>query len=296
VATLPVASVLPGVSSTNSFVLQVDAYVANLIPLTGFRHNGAYPGNHLELAGFCLLNSSSAMCLEGAAASASTCNGTTNTGCYNGYLRFQDFTGGATSGWVYPTCCNGKTIMDLEGNWPVCNNMNGNSDKTGWWDQWVTLYVNYNYSKVGEVYVWAYIPWEHPNPNCSIANPYVSGWIEIARRPITTLHDWTTFQVSGKFSWTQAQFDNVKIAVQSACNMPAADADADGDVDMDDFGAFQRCFTGPAPLAGGYNPAMCHCFDRFPVGAPDNVIDNNDLQAFLSCARGAGLPAPPTCN
>jgi hypothetical protein len=29
----------------------------------------------------------------------------------------------------------------------------------------------------------------------------------------------------------------------------AADLDADGDVDQDDFGLFQRCFSGPTGLA-----------------------------------------------
>lgn len=281
---------LIGVNSIESFVLQVDVYVPNLLPLTGFRHSGAYPGNHLESAGFCTINDGNgrSMCLEGA--------GTSSGSGINGYLRFRDFSGSAGNTWQFPTCCSGKTILDLEGLWQTCNNTTP-TDKVNWWNNWVTLYLNYNYSKPGEVYVWAYIPWQHPEPNCEYA-ANASGWIEISRRAIGAegipVQAWTKFQLSGRFSWTQGQWDNVKLSIPVPCNAIPADVDNDADVDMDDFAVFQRCYTGPSPAPGVYKPANCRCFDRYPFGAPDNAIDHEDFNLFTQCATRSGVPASST--
>jgi hypothetical protein len=73
------------------------------------------------------------------------------------------------------------------------------------------------------------------------------------------------------------------------CNVPFADSDADSDVDLDDFGAFQRCFTGPAGTVDG----DCRCFDRpeegFPAG--DGDVDQADFDAFINCASRAAVPS-----
>jgi hypothetical protein len=286
---------LIGVPSSNSLVMQVDVYVPNLLPITGFRHGGAYPGNHLESAGFCMVNPTDAMCLEGA---SSTASGIPNPN-WNAYLRFRDFSGSAGNEWQFPTCCPNVRIQSLEGIWPSgnCSSNGPNGDKTDWWDQWITLYVNYNYSKANEVYVWAYIPWSHPHPTCTIG--YTSGWVEIVRRTIDagyTPTPWTKLQLSGQFSWTQAQWDNVKLCLMPPCHTPPFDVDRDTDVDLDDFGAFQRCYTGQAAPPGAYLPAECRCFDRYPAGAPDNSIDHNDFAAFAACTSRAGVPAPTDCN
>jgi hypothetical protein len=290
IAERSIASLI-GVSSTNSFVMQVDVYVPNLYTLAGpFRHNNAYPGNHIESSGLCMLDAlDTAMCVEGA--------GTNITSGINGYIRFRDFTGGFGNDWQFPRCCGNRTIMTLEGTWPFCNNLI-HSDKPHWWDNWITLYINYNYSRANEVYVWAYIPWQHPQPDCAFAASE-TGWVEILRRQVDPnfgLANWTRVQIGGRFSWSHAQFDNVKLAIASECNAPFFDADGDGDVDMNDFGAFQACYTGSNPPAGVYDPANCRCFDRDPVGAPDNDIDHFDFARFQACATRDGVPADPDCH
>ncbi len=72
------------------------------------------------------------------------------------------------------------------------------------------------------------------------------------------------------------------------------DTDCDGDVDQDDFGDFQRCFTGgqsPLPAPG------CMCFDHgsdAPGG--DDDIDAFDFASFELCAGGPTVPANPACD
>ena len=75
---------------------------------------------------------------------------------------------------------------------------------------------------------------------------------------------------------------------QPPCNNPFADKDGDGDVDMNDFAAFQRCYTGSA---GGV-PAGCSCYDRDHSGA----IDSSDFAAFKLCATRDKVPADPNCD
>ena len=72
------------------------------------------------------------------------------------------------------------------------------------------------------------------------------------------------------------------------CSVPFADADLDGDVDLDDFGAFQRCYTG----VGGTATGQCKCYDRpeesFPNG--DGDVDQTDFNVFVGGATRAVLP------
>jgi hypothetical protein len=79
------------------------------------------------------------------------------------------------------------------------------------------------------------------------------------------------------------------------CHTPFADADQDDDVDMDDFGVFQACFTGPSgtvPELPGY---ACTCFDR----DANHVIDQFDFQEFKNCVTGPDIlwsvSPPPAC-
>jgi hypothetical protein len=77
--------------------------------------------------------------------------------------------------------------------------------------------------------------------------------------------------------------DDVDNPCLPTCSLPFADADGDGDVDQADFGIFQTCFTTTGellPLPG------CHCFDR----AGDETIDAEDLEEFMNCATGPGIP------
>lgn len=59
----------------------------------------------------------------------------------------------------------------------------------------------------------------------------------------------------------------------------SADFDSDGDVDLVDFAAFQRCFTGEGVAAG----EVCECLFDF---APDGDVDNADYQEFYLLISG----------
>lgn len=65
------------------------------------------------------------------------------------------------------------------------------------------------------------------------------------------------------------------------------DLDRDGDVDQADFGRFQACLTGPAPVE---DP------DCDPANLDgDNHVDGGDFVIFLACLSGANIPADPAC-
>ncbi len=68
----------------------------------------------------------------------------------------------------------------------------------------------------------------------------------------------------------------------------AADFDADGDVDLDDYGHFQSCATGPGigpPAAGCTNADLDH----------DDDVDQEDFGLFQGCLSGPGVPADLDC-
>jgi hypothetical protein len=77
---------------------------------------------------------------------------------------------------------------------------------------------------------------------------------------------------------------------ETACNDPRFDADGDHDVDLDDFGAFQRCWALPATTPG------CQCFDKDGSG----TISAQDYVSFQGCAAiggaGSGVQANPACD
>lgn len=75
------------------------------------------------------------------------------------------------------------------------------------------------------------------------------------------------------------------------CPKPFADTDGDADVDMDDFAVLQRCIN----IVGTLDPD-CRCFDRPQPVAPNGVIDQFDLAAFMNCAGAAGIPADENCG
>lgn len=72
----------------------------------------------------------------------------------------------------------------------------------------------------------------------------------------------------------------------------------DGAVDLLDFAVFQRCISSGG---GDFNslPQVCRCMDKTgPGGAPDQVIDGNDLGIFLQCNTGPApaTPVDPACD
>lgn len=67
------------------------------------------------------------------------------------------------------------------------------------------------------------------------------------------------------------------------------DMDGDTDVDLDDFGAFQRCLTGPGITQG----------DVACQGArmdPDDDVDGDDYLLFSGCLTGANISGDPDCT
>ena len=73
------------------------------------------------------------------------------------------------------------------------------------------------------------------------------------------------------------------------CPPVFGDADFDGDVDMDDFGQYQLCFTGPGSAALS---SACACLDNDHNGK----VDLDDLVIFNNCFSGAQVPADATCR
>ncbi len=114
----------------------------------------------------------------------------------------------------------------------------------------------------------------------------------------------STGQVTVRWGYQRVSFggivathvDNLYLTgvAPAPCSDPFADADGDGDVDQDDFGEWQRCYTGPG---GGPIAVGCACFDvQGPSGPPDGDIDQADFALFEDCASGPTQPADPACD
>ncbi len=95
-----------------------------------------------------------------------------------------------------------------------------------------------------------------------------------------------------EFFW----YDELTLSVEpiSPCPNPELrfDADDDGDLDQDDFGAFQRCITGPGDPDGAFECLQCRCMDA----DGDADVDGNDFGAFQVCLSGPTAPADPACD
>lgn len=68
-----------------------------------------------------------------------------------------------------------------------------------------------------------------------------------------------------------------------------ADVDRDRDVDADDFGLFQRCFTGPG---AAQTDAAC----QIARLDDDSDVDVDDFALFQACVSGAAVPARRECT
>ncbi len=69
---------------------------------------------------------------------------------------------------------------------------------------------------------------------------------------------------------------------------PAGDSDGDGDIDQDDYGRFQRCFTGPGP---GQPEPGCDFADL----DHDGDVDEWDFDLFRRCSNGPTVPYVTGC-
>ncbi|HOW73663.1 MAG TPA: hypothetical protein PKY77_23940 [Phycisphaerae bacterium] len=83
--------------------------------------------------------------------------------------------------------------------------------------------------------------------------------------------------------------------------LAAGDFDGDGDVDMDDFGRFQACVTGPAmPYTPASLLAGCTLYrdanGRIPADFDkDTDVDQEDFGVFQRCYSGPGGLPDPAC-
>lgn len=88
------------------------------------------------------------------------------------------------------------------------NESNFKPDLNDWWDAMITFQIDYGYTTPGVWTAYAYIPF----PNNYSATP---GWVVMSNGnyPVHPDGSAATFlQLGGMYSWTQAQFDNAKLA------------------------------------------------------------------------------------
>ncbi len=107
-----------------------------------------------------------------------------------------------------------------------------------------------------------------------------------------------------KTDFAAAGYQCLQVTLGAGCNDPRFDVDGDLDVDLYDFGAFQRCYTGgvgqspPSPLYPTVDPLTgypCECFDWGGL-ARNNRIDGEDFGAFQMCGSGSNVPAGASCD
>jgi hypothetical protein len=83
--------------------------------------------------------------------------------------------------------------------------------------------------------------------------------------------------------------DSSFLHVAPPLNLPFGDFDRDDDVDMEDFGVFQACISGPS--IPQLDPT---CILADSDG--DEDIDQDDFGVFQLCMTGANIPADPACD
>ncbi len=181
VTSLNIGSGTVGGNAKAAFVFQADVYIPNLRPLGGF--TWGYPGNMIHNAGIATLG-------------------------YADYspVRALRLFGDIGKGGLLARDANWDNT-DRRSDWVMEETV---SPDTRWWDKWITLQLDYGVTTPGKWTAWAYIPW----------NSYVhnAGWVQVGGGAYD-LHPtgvWMqTLQLGGSQSWTQAQFDNAKLYVQS---------------------------------------------------------------------------------
>jgi hypothetical protein len=172
----------------NPFVYQVDVYIPNLRPMTGFTFG--YPGNMIDKAGISTVRSG---------------------GTQAHYLVGDINKGGLVA--------NDKTWdnTDRRSNW-VLEELSP-PPYNDWWDKWITLQIDYGVSTQGKWAAWAYIPWD--------SAVSTAGWILVGNGvyDVNANVKFDTLQMGAVGlhignSWTQAQFDNARLFVQGYQSAP----------------------------------------------------------------------------
>lgn len=326
-----------GYQSTDRFVMQANLYIPNLRPLgmcqrppscklghdgnnpdtnyglcwcidctLGF-HFCDYPGNMNDRAGLQMVGTNS-LAIIGDIGVATQ-------------MLFDGANGAYTRGsnWLmeqYLDACH--TAVYPYNDWPL---------NACWWDTWITVWYDCNYTIPGRIRAWVYVPWNGGRVSAGWQKQFTgtdgNGLVDAANgtRSFRQIRIGMPTGLNGESSWTQVQYDNIRIAlgpdipIPEVCNNhvddnldgledcddpqcyssplcpcphPWADQDRDGDVDMSDFGKFQACLR---PTAGAADP-NCDCFDR----TGDGKIDHVDFAKFTDCLLGPDVPASPVCG
>jgi len=180
VSTLNIGHGIVGGQQMNPFVYQVDVYIPNLRPLSGFTYG--YPGNMIHNAGISTVRSGGTQ--------AHYLVGDINRGGLLARDRTWDNT-------------------DRRSNWVLEETV---SPDPLWWDKWITLQIDYGVSTQGKWAAWAYIPWD--------SAVSTAGWILVGNGvyDVNANVKFDTLQMGSVGlhninSWTQAQFDNAKLVV-----------------------------------------------------------------------------------
>ena len=248
---------LLGLPTVANWTMQADIYIPNLLPLTHPNFHG-YPGNAITSAGIGAVRVN-----QGVDDDPAVVEGGRGSGPgVEPELRFRDFGVGCESWgnkWIPRAVCPPGGTNPINPQLSLHHPCGTPLDQ--WWDRWITLFIDYDFTNSGTVQAWAYVPWGGPSVNCSCTGQRQAGWFLLMNEPIapecTAAQPRERFILGGAFSWTVAQWDNVKFALPAACSDPFADADEDGDVDQDDFGLLQACITGADPRQGVFDPDNC---------------------------------------
>jgi hypothetical protein len=329
--------VLLGYPRVDRFAMQVEIFVPNLRPLGlchGMECYGVeccgcpdqfafchYPGNLNHLSGICARGETTL----GILGDLGNCRQMLWDSELPNASGPNDLPGPLWLCEQYADACNTRPVPPYN-DFPV---------EICWWNQWITVYIDYNWTSPGRIISWARVPWTggRHDPRFTPTWPWqqVIGSGTTGRedpygpRLFTSLFVGCPGDIMGRFSWTQCQFDNVKLALGAPvaipeicdngmdddldglvdcqdpdcertpscpCNLPFADFDNDDDVDQADFGLFQRCLTG----SFGGVPGGCECADRPEPAAGDGDVDQEDLERFLNCFSGGNVQADPYCD
>jgi hypothetical protein len=164
------------VNPTNSFVVQVDAYLPNLMPLN---INAYLPGNGLQNAGVGAITQ-----IDGK----------------HMYVAGRNPDGVKTRDHSWDSTEHIRSWLFEE----------AGVERANMWDKWVTLQFVYNLHNSGKYSAYVYTPFDsgvHDGPGW-----YAFGQYDIHPNPPSQFVDKLIVGsvVPGASSWTQAQFDNVK--------------------------------------------------------------------------------------
>lgn len=178
-------------SGQNGFVLQADIYVPNLRPRAGTLFAYDLPGNAFDQAGI------AAVMADGSGAFVEGFMGGQVHSGGKGQTRARDNTAGNQT-WRAAT--NYEFYQPGDTGYPY---------DAGWWDDWVTVQLDYSYQVPGKYSAWVYIPWL-----TAAAQPGTTpGWLPITPGAFDcgAAAAFQQFMLGGANSYTQAQWDNVKL-------------------------------------------------------------------------------------